>query len=149
MDFAEFAVPAPRISGRDPVVDNSFAWASVQRSFERGCQQRHHNLVMSGKGNRLSGILRGSSQHVLSGTVMLDKVEICCCKFFKRVAQVAYHGHGLQENFRQHDCGSDIQVNASTIKLSSHTTKEAKIAIAGITEILAGCVGMGVNNIAT
>src|SRR5438477_208451 len=78
---------------------------------------------------------------------MLNKVEIRRREFFKTISEIAHQRYGLQEDFRQNDCGADIQVNASTIKVSGHGTEEAKIPIAGFAEVLSGCLRMSVNDI--
>src|SRR5713226_6670161 len=102
---------------------------------------------MPGKGNGLAGFLRWSFQYILRGPVVLYKVEIRRRKFFQGMPKISHHGDGLQEDFGQDDCGSDIQVNASTIELSSHTTEEAKITVAGLAGVASGCLRMSVDDV--
>src|SRR2546425_4892822 len=102
---------------------------------------------MSGKGNGLAGFLCWSFQYILCRPVVLYEVEIRRCEFFQAVPKISHHGDGLQEDFGQDDRGSDIQVNASTIELSSHTTEEAKITVAGIAGGASGCLRMSVDDV--
>src|SRR5260370_40748971 len=102
---------------------------------------------MPGKGNGLAGFLCWSLQYILRGPVVLYEVEIRRCEFFQAVPKISHHGDGLQEYFGQDDRGSNIQVNASTIEFSSHTTEEAKITVAGLAGVASRCLQMSVADI--
>src|SRR5688572_25907349 len=74
------------------------AWAALRlfdRSFQCGCDQRHHDFVVAGKSNRLAGTLRRALQDILSRPVMLNEVEVRRRELLEAMSQVANHRHGL------------------------------------------------------
>src|SRR6266568_1690156 len=89
------------------------------RRQSRG-NERQHQFVMprnrKAVGLRsfvVAGGGRGTLHYILQRAVVLNKVEVGCGDGAKRHAEIPHHGDSFQENFRQQNSGSPIQINTA------------------------------------
>ncbi len=83
---------------------------------EGGGEQGDHDLVMAGDGIAVAaGAGVGPLDDVEFRAVVLQEIEIRGGEIRERISQIADHGNGLQEDFRQQDRGADIEINAAIV----------------------------------
>src|SRR5207249_11348278 len=84
------AVPTVPFPQKDPVVSRTFGLFS-QGAFKSRRYKRNHYFVVPRYAYRLSRVLRGPLQHILSRAVVLNKVQIGCREFFEAISEVSHN----------------------------------------------------------
>jgi hypothetical protein len=82
---------------------------------------------MTGQGDGLAAVQRGSFKHILRRPVVLDKVQVGSGELPEGMPKVAHHRYGFQENFRKQHGRSDVQVNAAAMQSLNNSAEEAEI----------------------
>ena len=69
---------------------SSMKWGSEGFLVRSRDKFADHDFMVAGKGNRLTAVLSGSLQNILSGPIMLNEIEICCRELFKTEAKISH-----------------------------------------------------------
>ena len=64
---------------------------------------------------------------VLQGAIVLNEIEIRGGDGLQRRAQIAHRGNGLQENFREHNGGTPVEIDTAGMHLAHQRAEEAEI----------------------
>ena len=119
----------------------------LQGALQRCRKQGNHDLVVTGQRDGLAAVLSGAFQHVLSGTVVLNEVQICRCELLQAVSQISHNGNRLQENLGKQYRRSHVQINAAAIEFSHNGAEESEIVEAGFADRFSGRRWMRVNRV--
>src|ERR1700734_1443581 len=74
--------------------------------------------------------------------VVLEKIEVGGGEIRERIAKVADHRHGFQEDFREHDSRAYVQIDASVVDVLDERAEQAKIMMRGAAQGFAVGGGM-------